>query len=750
MLSFTGLLARGSTSFGTGVADLQVVEYGGESWLLAQSAWTAGVTSYQLMDDGRIFLRDQQSHAPGTEAFYDGRITFADTASGPLILSLGHGERGLQAHGFSASGAFSSSGYMLSTGGGSIQDGYSVVANQQFVYVGQREGGITVWSINANGSLSMQQETPRDEHQTALALTQAGTQSFVVSVSATSHAITVWQVAGNGRLSEQSRLEMADGPGIMGPNQIEAVILNGTTFVIVGGAQSGSLSVFELGSDGQLSPTDHVLDGLETRFQNSSALTTVLHDGHVLVLAGGADDGLSVFLLLESGQLLLLDTIADDLDRPLQNVEALAAHALPDSLQIFVSSEAEDRIGQLSMDLSDFGDVLEGGAGNDTLVGGALDDILVAGAGQDRLTGGAGNDTFVFMAAEGRDTITDYEAGRDTVDLSLIPMLYSSDQLTISGTSNGAIITIGDQQIYIVSADGTRLDAGDITLEFGPAHFLVEGSGSSGGSGGGGSGGGGYRLVTGTSADDSLTSTDDNDSVSGLGGDDMLYAGLGADIFDGGDGFDTVSFANAQGRVLVDLQFDVSDAGFARFFQFGDVAGLSYANTEAFVGGGFADNLRGDAGNDSLAGGGVSDRLYGRAGDDTLDGGTGADALYGNMGADIMTGGPDAGRRDRFIYFNDQESGVGPGNRDIITDFVPGEDRIEISRLDADLTTLGNQAFDFIGTSGFSGQAGELRYQRSFWDQTTIVQMDTDGDRQADFEIELEGDLTLSASDFLL
>ncbi|MGR3609943.1 MAG: hypothetical protein ACU0BN_13965 [Sulfitobacter sp.] len=61
---------------------------GSFSTLSAQSGWAAGVTSYQLMDDGRKFLRDQQSHAPGTEAFYDVRITFADTALGPLILRL--------------------------------------------------------------------------------------------------------------------------------------------------------------------------------------------------------------------------------------------------------------------------------------------------------------------------------------------------------------------------------------------------------------------------------------------------------------------------------------------------------------------------------------------------------------------------------------------------------------------------------------------------------------------------------------
>lgn len=738
MLTYTELIARGTASFGSGIADLQVVEHDGESWLFAQSGWTAGVTSYRLTDDGRIYIGDQQSHAAGTDAFYDGRLAFTELPTGPALLSLAHGEDGLQVHAFSSggSGQFPGNADTVATGGGSIRDAYSITTLDGHVYIGSREGGISVWSMNANGSLSFEHETSRDDHQTDMAVAQAGGRSYLISVLADGHAVTSWRVASNGRLSQVERLEMGDGPGIAAPNQVEAVTLGDATYVIVGGAQSGTLSVFALDADGHLQATDHVLDGRETRFAGSSALTVLERDGVVFVAAGGADDGISLFLMLDGGKLLHMDTMADEVDRPMQNVEALAAHATDTGLQLFLSSEAEDRIGRVDVDLTRFGEVLSGGAGDDRLTGGPLDDVLVAGEGADRLTGGSGRDIFVIEPASGRDTIEDYETGRDVVDLSLIPMLYSRDQLEISSTSYGARIVARGQEIIVRSADGAPLDPDDVALDFGPAHFLLQATED------------GYLVVTGSNANDKLSGGSDDDSLRGLGGDDMLYAGEGRDIYDGGDGFDTVSFENAQGRVLVDQQLDVSTAGYARFFQWGDVAGATYENVEAFIGGRFSDNLRGDAGQDSLHGSGGWDRLYGRAGDDTLNGGTGGDAIYGNRGADVMTGGPDAGRPDRYIYFGTDDTGVGAGQRDIITDFVSGEDRIEISRIDADVTTGRNQAFDFIGAARLSGTAGELGYRME--GGTTIVQADFDGDGQADFEIELTGNITLSEDDFLL
>ncbi|PYF11775.1 uncharacterized protein (TIGR01370 family) [Rhodobacter viridis] len=70
-------------------------------------------------------------------------------------------------------------------------------------------------------------------------------------------------------------------------------------------------------------------------------------------------------------------------------------------------------------------DRLLGGTGNDLLIGSAGADVLTGGAGADRLRGGAGADTFVFQSAASstatsRDTILDFTAGQDRIDLRQI------------------------------------------------------------------------------------------------------------------------------------------------------------------------------------------------------------------------------------------------------------------------------------------------------------------------------------------
>ncbi|HKY87369.1 MAG TPA: hypothetical protein VJL90_11460 [Pseudorhodoplanes sp.] len=62
-------------------------------------------------------------------------------------------------------------------------------------------------------------------------------------------------------------------------------------------------------------------------------------------------------------------------------------------------------------------DTLAGNAGNDALAGGLGNDRLIGGAGNDVLTGGAGLDTFVFMPGFGRDSIADFQAGQDILEI---------------------------------------------------------------------------------------------------------------------------------------------------------------------------------------------------------------------------------------------------------------------------------------------------------------------------------------------
>lgn len=65
-------------------------------------------------------------------------------------------------------------------------------------------------------------------------------------------------------------------------------------------------------------------------------------------------------------------------------------------------------------------DSLEGGFGVDTLLGGDDDDWIAGGDREDILSGGNGADTFAWLRPEdGGDQLTDYEAGVDTIFISL-------------------------------------------------------------------------------------------------------------------------------------------------------------------------------------------------------------------------------------------------------------------------------------------------------------------------------------------
>lgn len=87
---------------------------------------------------------------------------------------------------------------------------------------------------------------------------------------------------------------------------------------------------------------------------------------------------------------------------------------------------------------------LNGQVGNDQLDGADGRDTLIGGLGDDNLTGGAGLDTFLFEAAFGNDTITDFVAGDNIVDRIWFKGLgLELADLTISDTTAGAYIEAG-------------------------------------------------------------------------------------------------------------------------------------------------------------------------------------------------------------------------------------------------------------------------------------------------------------------
>lgn len=198
-----------------------------------------------------------------------------------------------------------------------------------------------------------------------------------------------------------------------------------------------------------------------------------------------------------------------------------------------------------------------------------------------------------------------------------------------------------------------------------------------------------------------------------------------AQTIDGGDGMDTVSYEYEPTGydLVVDLVTGVNG---------GVAADDVLTNVENIDGSWGDDELRGHDGVNVLDGGSGNDIISGRGGNDVILGGYGADVLSGGTGA------------DSFVV-RDWDTGTG-SEADLILDFTPGGDMIDLSAIDADLVTGGDQAFSWVGSAAFSCVAGELRY--GFDGVDTRIQGDLDGDGAADFEIVLAGAVTLAGADF--
>lgn len=149
-------------------------------------------------------------------------------------------------------------------------------------------------------------------------------------------------------------------------------------------------------------------------------------------------------------------------------------------------------------------------------------------------------------------------------------------------------------------------------------------------------------------------------------------------------------------------------------------------------------------GADTIIGSNFDDFLFAAGGNDVIKGNGGRDVLLSGPGADDMWGGKGA---DVFAFVHKSHSTVASKGRDTIFDFTSA-DRIDLSYIDANSKLSGDQEFKFIGKKGFSGKAGELRYDKKASD--TYIYADTNGDKKADFAIHLDDAFTMKAGYFYL
>lgn len=381
---------------------------------------------------------------------------------------------------------------------------------------------------------------------------------------------------------------------------------------------------------------------------------------------------------------------------------------------IIGSSQRDTLLGEDGSDRLEGGggdDMLRGGRGADTLLGGAGNDVLLGEAGNDFLDGGTGDDE--LRGGKGNDQLV---AGPGT------NLLFGEDG------NDRFLIGSATQAGPGVVAAGTRFDGGQgfdsivigraaLQTDLRPATLVsieeISFSGSAGG----------LREV--------MLSADQ------LGGGTL--AGdlrVGGDLRGGGAKSIAITLPDPAEISLAAWQF-ANWGGGDRIVITGSggqdkIVGSSQA--DEVDGGGGNDVINGGGGHDLLRGGKGNDELSGGAGNDVLEGGDGRDTLIGGAGRDTLTGGDGP---DTFVYTALADSAAGAANRDTITDFLSGTDRI-------DLSALGS--LTFIRGGPFSGAPGEVRYDAVL----QRLQIDSKGSGVADFEVALPGVASVAFVDLIL
>jgi Ca2+-binding RTX toxin-like protein len=164
--------------------------------------------------------------------------------------------------------------------------------------------------------------------------------------------------------------------------------------------------------------------------------------------------------------------------------------------------------------------------------------------------------------------------------------------------------------------------------------------------------------------------------------------------------------------------------------------GLTYAQNT------FGSGRDSITGIENLIGSEFNDTLRGDKNNNQLSGETGNDILVGGLGVDQLTGG--AGR-DKFVLTQAKDSGITFESMDTITDFVTGQDKIDLSIMDANTAMKGNNAFTgFIDATSTFTTAGQVKFDNG------ILYGNTDKDADAEFAIALTGITTLSVTDLIL
>ncbi|MEM8788471.1 MAG: M10 family metallopeptidase C-terminal domain-containing protein [Pseudomonadota bacterium] len=469
----------------SGVSDIEYSEIGGRKLLVVGSEGDSAITVFDVTDRTSLGIGSTIEYDVNTGTQQLSDLLLIPGASTAQVISLGRNDDNVGTFELAANGDLTQS---ASTPGvlfeRNVLGAWAQFDGKTFVFAtGFGSPGFHSHRLENSGTLS-QRFTINDgswsllENVTALHYAELHDKRMLFSAGGLESGFHVFDVRDSGFPRFEERFGPNDNVFVDNVTDMGAVQIDERAFLVAASFTANALTVYRVSQGFQLNEVDVYYDTFDTRIARPEALEIFQTDDRTFVLAGGADDGVSLFELTYRGKLVHLASRADDFGTTLRAVSTIDVQISGETAYAYVGSSTESGLTELVIDLSRSGqdrrggavkdnitgtagdDVIWGMGKSDTLDGGAGDDRLIDGRGRDTLIGGEGADIFEFVADGRSDFIEDFEPGIDRIDLSDSSADHISD-VEIGARKRGAVIKIDDDIIRVYNPDGGPYDVSD-------------------------------------------------------------------------------------------------------------------------------------------------------------------------------------------------------------------------------------------------------------------------------------------------
>ena len=335
--------------------------------------------------------------------------------------------------------------------------------------------------------------------------------------------------------------------------------------VLIGGAGNDTLD----GGGDNDTYVYNLGDGLDTIYDNAGSNKIVFGEGigQNNLSFTQIDNNLLIYLNGDKDQGIIIESFFSSDSCKIGEIH-FADNSVFYLSETGLTLDQSDRNDDMTINGTDYDDTIIGGSGNDTINAGDDEDVITGGKGNDTLNGGYGRDTYIYNLGDGIDTISETR-GNDKIKFGTGIAL---DDLKFTQEGNDLRITINDdvsQSILIDDfyrgtnyqvetlqfADGStfNLSTQGLTLQQTDADDTVNGTSHN-------------DVIYGNGGHDTINAGEGNDTLIGGIGNDYLNGGNGDDtyIYNLGDGFDTITEAGGNDKIVFGEGISQSDLSFEK------------------------------------------------------------------------------------------------------------------------------------------------------------------------------------------